>query len=184
MLERTIAKRRERAAAARRGSCRRRSMPRATGWRSPRTFTGRCRRDRTPGAGAARRQLATRQPRRRGGHHAPASGDDPPLLLYHGRYDWTVAPDHARALGDALLGAGVPVAYHESPHGHFGTFVFDDAPVAAAIGFLDVWLGNAREAGLPLPRKGERFSRPGQAAPRRARAARSPCAGALASTVS
>ncbi len=70
------------------------------------------------------------------------SSDDPPLFLYHGRADWLVDPVHAEVLRDALRDVGVPVAYYETPYGHMATFAFDDDTVAAAIGFLDLWLAH------------------------------------------
>jgi len=70
------------------------------------------------------------------------SSDDAPLFLYHGRADWLVDPVHTQLLRDALRDAGVPVTYLETPYGHMATFAFDDDTVAAAIGFLDVWLAH------------------------------------------
>jgi acetyl esterase/lipase len=74
------------------------------------------------------------------------SPDDPPMLLYHGRDDWLVDIVQATTMRDALRGAGVPVAYYETPYGHFSTFFFDDEPLGAALGFLDVWLGTRNQA--------------------------------------
>jgi len=72
--------------------------------------------------------------------------DDPPMFLYHGRSDWMVDVEQARAMQAALRAAGVPAELYETGFGHVATFLFADDAVADAIRFFDRWLKPAPPA--------------------------------------
>jgi len=67
----------------------------------------------------------------------------PPTFLYHGRDDWVVDVQHARALRDALTAQKVPVQLLETERGHLTQLVCPENVLPQAITFLDRWLGLA-----------------------------------------
>ena len=69
------------------------------------------------------------------------TADAPPTFIYHARWDWIVATEHARRLQAALDDAGVPNELHWLPmRGHIVGFFLPGEARERAIDFLDRYL--------------------------------------------